>query len=124
MDPLTLEPCTETNISLAAWFTKYDHDPDVQAKLQEVAGAISAEDEQRFSALSQHYVRYAYYKPVLETQSTNFFHSMTNETMTSLPLSPPESPRVSNGGATLQSPMKFAKRFSRLLKKREHIVGF
>ena len=47
LNPLTLEPCTETNIALAAWFTKHDPDPQVRAKLQELADLISPAEHRR-----------------------------------------------------------------------------
>jgi hypothetical protein len=62
VDPLTLEPCTRTNISLAAWFTKYSPDRDVQRKLQEVVNGVSAADKRRFGALCKHYAKAASHK--------------------------------------------------------------
>ena len=67
VDPLTLEPCTVTNIPLATWFTKHCFDPDVQRKLKELVTSLKQDDRQRFPQLGQHYTRAANHKPLVHS---------------------------------------------------------
>merc|ERR1719305_536147 len=55
VDPVSLEPCTDTFFPLASWFTRHHYDAEVVDKLQDIIDNATEDEIEAYKLLYSHY---------------------------------------------------------------------